>query len=536
MHSRRSAAVSSLSLVLPHPPLPKPSSSTHTARESRTSPRTPRSSNASTPPILFRIDTVAPRNSTDSWNSSNCDAGEDEIEWEWKPDQIALLTKTLDTLPSHILTPFHGPIPPSNLLDKIARSIAYARGPLEWPHSVRGTRAKLLELARARAKESDSPQNSHAFDIPEEEVLQQTTNIPQKQRLYRQSSMDFLQSEKLKHEDTIDRLSSRLQRADRVIPNPACHPYARSGSRSPSPAPVGHRPYHQNDGFDLNSGTTFDLRSRSSASSLASSANRAPRLRRSTTLISCLPSIQAGVASTCNVTSNSRLRPVESIKRSESFSSPNMNGLGHTLKRAPSFGASSIRSVSSRMSVDDDKEKENSPKKEVKQKDLDVYPSSDEEEKVRSRSRVKKPRTTKRPSSPSDGPGEQQKSISKKASRVSTKSACSTPNSTVRAKKSKARPALSAGLFGAELPNPQQDPTPPAPIPAHAIVPAQLQLPSEMPATPLPVKTLRRVKTTNFPSRPSRRISFGSIAPPVQEETEGGEGTGFGLESAFQMN
>ena len=53
----------------------------------------------------------------------------------------------MDALPSHLLTPFNGPVPPSNLLDKIAKGVMHAKGPAEWPHSLRATRAKIVELA-----------------------------------------------------------------------------------------------------------------------------------------------------------------------------------------------------------------------------------------------------------------------------------------------------------------------------------------------------------------------------------------------------
>ena len=87
----------------------------------------------------------------------------------------------MDALPSHLVTPFHGPIPPSNLLDKIARGIAQAKGPVEWPFSLRATRVKLIEIARARSKD-DSP-NENDGPVP----------TPAKRRaLYRQSSMDFI--------------------------------------------------------------------------------------------------------------------------------------------------------------------------------------------------------------------------------------------------------------------------------------------------------------------------------------------------------
>jgi hypothetical protein len=38
------------------------------------------------------------------------------------------LAQTLHGLPSRLITPFNGSIPPSNLLDKIARRITVAKG------------------------------------------------------------------------------------------------------------------------------------------------------------------------------------------------------------------------------------------------------------------------------------------------------------------------------------------------------------------------------------------------------------------------
>lgn len=109
-------------------------------------------------------------------------------------------------------------MPPSNLLDKIARGVSHAKGPNEWPHSIRATRAKLLELARIRAKEA--AEEKRAKSIAEEEdddyssgyfgdiVLQPTTNTPASPRkpLYRRSSMDFIASAKLDLKDN-DNLS-----------------------------------------------------------------------------------------------------------------------------------------------------------------------------------------------------------------------------------------------------------------------------------------------------------------------------------------
>ena len=110
----------------------------------------------------------------------------------------------MDALPAHLVTPFHGPIPPSNLLDKIARGVSQAKGPSDWPHSIRATRVKLLELARSRAKEDAVPKHqphvikeeveiedgSHYsyFHQGEEKPLGDLPHRP----LYRQSSMGFI--------------------------------------------------------------------------------------------------------------------------------------------------------------------------------------------------------------------------------------------------------------------------------------------------------------------------------------------------------
>ena len=111
--------------------------------------------------------------------------------------------QTLDALPSHLLTPFIGSIPPSNLLDKIARGVAEAKG-TDWPHSMRATRAKIVELARMRARNSRDESASDTIaeeDSTDDAPLQPTTNIGLKRPLYRQSSMDFMQSAKTNVQD-----------------------------------------------------------------------------------------------------------------------------------------------------------------------------------------------------------------------------------------------------------------------------------------------------------------------------------------------
>ena len=75
--------LSPLAIVLPQPRLPRVANN---LPPTLSTPRTPRTT-SSTLNIL-----VAPlnRNSTDSWNSSN---GPDEHEWDWKPEQVRLLSR-----------------------------------------------------------------------------------------------------------------------------------------------------------------------------------------------------------------------------------------------------------------------------------------------------------------------------------------------------------------------------------------------------------------------------------------------------------
>ncbi|KAJ7903397.1 hypothetical protein B0H14DRAFT_3079576 [Mycena olivaceomarginata] len=190
-----------------------------------------------------------PQKSTDSWNSSNQDL--DDLDYDWKPDQILLLRRTLDALPPHLMTPFNGPI------STIARGVTQAKGE-DWPHSLRATRVKLIELARTIAQEDSKPKKTipeeSAMDCSESyfaeaDVLQQTTNIGMgkmglgpRRPLYRQSSMDFLDTSDPLDSDTINRLSTRLQKADRFIPNASSHPYSRSQMQRRSSSPP--RPSH----------------------------------------------------------------------------------------------------------------------------------------------------------------------------------------------------------------------------------------------------------------------------------------------------
>lgn len=86
MHQRRPPPVSPLALVLPHPPLPRRRASLLSIDSVGSGPRTPRSCGS---PVTSAIFCAPSRRSTDSWNSSNAD----ELEWEWKPDQVLLLSR-----------------------------------------------------------------------------------------------------------------------------------------------------------------------------------------------------------------------------------------------------------------------------------------------------------------------------------------------------------------------------------------------------------------------------------------------------------
>lgn len=79
MQSRR--PLPALALVMPHPDLP-----------SRNDPRTPRPNTPSTPIMFSKQLMASPRTSMESWGSSSGHPEED-VHWEWKPEQISLLTR-----------------------------------------------------------------------------------------------------------------------------------------------------------------------------------------------------------------------------------------------------------------------------------------------------------------------------------------------------------------------------------------------------------------------------------------------------------
>ncbi|KDR79000.1 hypothetical protein GALMADRAFT_224250 [Galerina marginata CBS 339.88] len=388
MQTRRSTGLTPLAIVLPHPPLPRRRSSL-LSLNSAASPHTPRSCPSPSLPIFY----PANRKSTDSWNSSNAD----DMDFEWKQDQILLLSRTLDALPAHLVTPFNGPVPPSNLLDKIARGVSQAKGPAEWLHSIRATRVKLLELARSRAKEEALAERQRQVIAEEVEIDDGSHHsnysyfhdgeekpVAPRRPLYRQSSMDFIKPSPadIKDNANIARLSNRLQRSDRLFPNPSYHPYSRL-PRSHAHAHADRRsssPPHPTDVPALINPSTPSSSTLNSFSSLSS----APRvLRRSASTLSS--------GSLFSSSSSGMPLPdprLQRVKRSDSFCSgppappPKDTPRAAGMKRAPSYGTLAQEARQEAAATD-----------RVHARKLSgSYPSSDEEEKARTR-RAKKMRT-----------------------------------------------------------------------------------------------------------------------------------------------
>ncbi|KIP07635.1 hypothetical protein PHLGIDRAFT_35343 [Phlebiopsis gigantea 11061_1 CR5-6] len=517
MHRRPSAAVAPLP-ALSLPPRSREMSALISGFGS--TPHTP--TKRAEPLPLFVTNTN--RYSTDSWNSSNFD-GASEMEVEWKPEQIRLLTRTLDALPSHLLTPFNGSIPPSNLLDKIARGVAEAKG-TDWPHSMRATRAKIVELARMRARNSLHEPASDTIaeeDCTDDAPLQQTTNIGLKRPLYRQSSMDFMQSAKINVQDNshLSRLSRRLQKTERVLTSPTYKLYGRSSSPS-----RGH--------YSLNPSTPSSSTLNSGISDTGPS-----RIRRSMSSLSS--------ASDQPIVVSRRMR------RSETFTGSSLRTPG--IKRAPSFGSSRNSLESAAMSID------------FNAKNSDAT-SSDEEEKLRSqnakraRRKAASPTPTAPPALPtsSSRPATRSRAIPKTPSKPTSKIASnekSTEQARTRTSKAKADVQRKPNMFGGELPNPQPNlelpavsrlprpsprtilKTPASPAVPH-IAPSSPCTPSSVPpmtpSSQVVGKTSRRSRPTAPLPRASlgRKISFGNLLSPQDENTRGGLGSGLG--SAFQLH
>ncbi|KAF9061337.1 hypothetical protein BDP27DRAFT_363857 [Rhodocollybia butyracea] len=522
----------------------------------------------------------------DSWNSSNQDVGED-CDSEWKGEQILLLSRTLDSLPSHLVTPFNGPIPPSNLLDKIARGVANAKGPVEWPHSLRATRVKLIEIARQRAKEDSS--RTSRFVVPDENdiacysgdsdvnvgLTRKSSRVISRRPLYRQSSMDFMNTDDRKNGDNITRLSARLQRTENLVPNPSFHPYTRSRARAQTQSQAQTtnrrslsppRPAHVPSLISPSSPSSSTL---NSLSSISTSAVRPHLLRRSGSTFSTGSSMISGNRSSF---ADSELEPhllpsvlpgpVQRVRRSESFCHPSYAAskddfpvssvtpppTRQAFKRAPSYG------TLAQEAREKEKEKRASGvysqiygSKSREEMNVSPCPSSDEEEKLR----TKRAKKVKGPGGkPSQSPTAASEVPDKGKGKKRTKdAACAeSKHSSSRVKSPTPATAMAAivppthpiahpvqrmnlqrnpSMFGADLPHLH--------IPAASSRPTPSTASSQTPATSgQPRKTLRRVKRL----APSRRISFGSLVSPA-ESSVGGEIRGEQrpeLGSAFELS
>ncbi|KAF7970087.1 hypothetical protein HWV62_25076 [Athelia sp. TMB] len=524
MQTQRAPALPALNIALPHPALPHslplPRSIAPIARLA--SPRTPRTSGAGAAAAAVFFAPAPSRNSTSSWGSS-LDPDDDMHTAEWTPEQALLLSRTLDALPAHLLTPFAGPLPPANLLDKIARGVAHAKG-ADWPHSARATRAKLVDLARSKGAAENKTaraRNSIAEEREEGEGMADVTNTPPGERisvaerialkgareegrrpLYRQSSMDFLKSAKLEKDE--EGRSSRLGGRLRLAPHTpqgkakgAYHPYARLNPSTPSSSTLG---------TNTNTNTTNTTTTNTTASWRASSASYA----------------SSSSASSSGLGLGAPVDPrVQRVRRAESFAAPSARG---TLKRAPSFA---------------------SPVKREGRAEAVVSPgaSSDEEERVRGRG-AKKARV-----------------MPARAVKAAAPAPAGSPTKKPAAKKSgEGKPRLNLqrnpSMFGAPLPALVLSPPPRAPAPAvpntntlahlaspmvtaaaspHTASPMPLDTPAPAPATPN--RKLRRVP--RVPAEVGRRIEFGGALALPGSPRAGGGGSGSGsagLGSAFQLH
>ncbi|KAJ7593332.1 hypothetical protein C8J56DRAFT_1003110 [Mycena floridula] len=530
-----------LAIVLPHPPLNRRRSSLLSSSSS--SPRTPRSCGS---PSCSSYFTSNNRKSSDSWNSSTHDFAED-LDNEWKPDQTLLLQRTLNALPAHLVTPFNGPIPPSNLLDKIARGVADKKGPGEWPHSLRATRVKLIELCRLRAVEDallEHQRDIYSDENEEFSYLPAADNHGKKGKgrrrpLYRQSSMDFINAAavNVKDNDSIGRLSTRLQRTDRILLDPSFHPYSsRTRPRVQAQTQTRHRrsssPPRPSDVPGLINPSSP---SSSTLNTLSSLSSRYLRSASSFTSDSMMSTSSHGEK---DITDGSKLLPssipsapdprVQRVRRSDSFCVSYCSDSGPTAKTAPALQLGFKRAPSYGTLAQEAKSRGGQyayGSASTEEANHSFYPSSDEEEKARTRS-AKKPRT-KASKSPSPPPTVPSSPMSPKPTRSSRRIAEGKPlphlpDGNKADATSQIRPGRrplqrsSSGLFNQELP--------------HLHIPSStndlltpLASPNggsrALPAAPVvgnpTSKTLRRVKRFDVDRRPSRRISFGSLVAPV---------------------
>ncbi|KAF9267881.1 hypothetical protein L218DRAFT_651520 [Marasmius fiardii PR-910] len=591
----RREAVSSLAIVLPRPELPRRHSSRSSllSQNSVSTPRTPSGCPSPRCQSWLMTSNTSNRKSTDSWNSSNVEFGED-CDAEWKPEQTLLLSRTLDALPAH-LTPFNGPIPPSNLLDKIARGVSDAKGPNEWPHSLRATRVKLIEIARQRAKDEHSTRSSRPIIdendaircyTPENDVnlgFSRKTSMGIRRPLYRQSSMDFMNTDDRKPTDTdsINRLSTRLQRTENSLSSNNYHPYTRSRARALTLAQArqgqmnrrSSSPPRRENVPSLISPSTPSSSTLNTLSSLSTSAARPHLIRRSASTLTSsdisMLSSQSSMGEEPALTllpsgvSGSLDPRMQRLKRSESFCAPShpLNAFGSPIrkestpsgtppptrqafKRAPSYG------TLAQEAREREKEKRNSGIFHLEDRDrmnASPCPSSDEEEKVRDK-KAKKPRvpglkTTKTTVPQLDPPVPETKKTRKGLPKV----ASCTDKSPKKKKASPSSPMIpesgtdgattvprsrmnlqrNPSIFGEELPhlhipsastsNRYQQPV--APTSQANRSPSTPTQPSGTPEV-VPTDPQRKVRTLRRVKRlaPSRKISFGSLVPPAGED------------------
>ncbi|KAG6862533.1 hypothetical protein C0995_000081 [Termitomyces sp. Mi166 len=480
-----------------------------------------------------------------------------------RSDRIALGT-TLDALPPQLVTPFNGPIPPSNLLDKIARGVAQAKGPVDWPHSLRATRVKLIELSRARAKE-ENPSRPGGFsdvDVDDPRYPDATPKIPRKRRpLYKRSSMDFMSNAELGEHQGIELVTDRLQQSERLIPQSNFHPYAVPVSRTRLASPACIPRCSSRTGTSTPSSSTLNTLS-------SFSANRILRRTSSNISTTSASSISINSGLSCTDPRVQRVRRSESIynppkdirlppsTHKENLESSPLAGA----KRAPSFGAVAQEARRDRHLVGGVSSAHDN-------KDPLVYPSSDEEEKIRAKG-AKKMRvndtarlapavsgTTATPNtvapkktrpkvsatapsclpckslvpttSPKSPPSKTKKSRSIPRENTSTLSGnIETISSSSAARKPRAAPMSlqrNPSIFGAELPplasesRPRTQQASPSPAPAGALFSDKIVSP--VPETPQRPKTLRRVQRVTL----GRRISFGSLNVPGEDADAEGD-------------
>jgi transcription factor SPN1 len=477
--------------------------------------------------------------------------------------------QTLDALPAHLLTPFVGPVPPSNLLDKIARGVAQAKGTEEWPHSVRATRVKLMELARTRGKPSTAtmattPSTAQPEEVRRHRTIREEDEEEESRVNSGQPGFGVATTRRPLHQSNT--IPQRKQKKTRKpLMNLDFIPVANRIALSVLPSHE-RTPQPTREAYPTDSDIDMDSTHASSSQPLPQS--QPPRTISTSTLNSSASStfdstptkksVRGCVSSTFSETSNTSSQsfmdedekeqyegkgsPMKSLRRTESFCAPSlstMNGTDHRLgkkqsfKRAPAFGvvAGAYRQAA----------ESGAPC---------AYPSSDEEEKDRNK-QAKKVRRTKGLSAPVPSPDEPPPtprprrntlatpptpSIMTKPSKKSPFATATATNTPKQVRKPRMNLQRNPSIFGAPLPCTM----PPPPEPRHSPEsPSRAETNTALPETSKP-KTLRRTKgSSSFAVNP-RRISFNSLPMPGDDDDadfEGGltELGGRGLESAFQL-